>query len=236
MIHKLLSARLFFLVFVFLSSASIASDFPKNFFINYQAFQLEQDGGLIDINYTQKNNVYSIIAKTEFKGILKIFGDREFISEGIIDIKQFKPYNFEHKNKLNENKNIHVKFHHDKKKLSVNYKKSTKDYDLGEDYQDLLSFLLQFNFEEKKDHYKFNVVEGRRLNTYVYKKLKTQPIHYKGFQLNADLFEGNIEGRKNSTHYIWLANSKYRLPIKIKVKTKVGLPVEIKMIDTNLEM
>ena len=107
MIHKLLSARLFFLVFLFLSSASIASNFPKSFFIKYQAFQLEQDGGLIDINYTEKNNLYSIIAKTEFKGILKIFGDREFISEGTIDIKQFKPYNFEHKNKLNENKNIH---------------------------------------------------------------------------------------------------------------------------------
>ena len=144
MIHKLLSARLFFLVFVFLSSASIASDFPKNFFINYQAFQLEQDGGLININYTQKNNVYSIIAKTEFKGILKIFGDREFISEGIIDIKQLKPYNFEHKNKLNENKNIHVKFHHDKKKLSVSFKKSTKDYDL-ERIIDLDNPLLNHN-------------------------------------------------------------------------------------------
>lgn len=212
-----------------------SKEFPKSFFIDYEIKQLDQDGGLVKLVYNQNNDLYSIVINTKTKGILKLFGDRQISSDGYISKNGFKPVYFDHKNKINPKKNIQSKFLYDLKKIDVTYKGEVKQYDLGNDYLDLATFLFQFNFKKKKQkEYLFNVVEGKKMQTFKYKFIKDQTIAIKNQKIKSELFEGKVNNKEKSKHYIWISKQPYRLPIKVKMRTDFGLMLDFEMHKNNL--
>lgn len=227
---------LFFGIFFITESVWAAKELPNKFFLQYQLYQAGLNAGKVIIIFSQKQNQYYLKASISTEGILKLFGDKEIKSDGIINSKGFVPNNFEAQNFRNPKKNILVAFDRQNKKIIINYKNNLSEKKYTIEPIDLASLLLQFNFEKNKEHYDFNVVTGKKIKEFKYKKLKNEIIKIGSKSFTAEAYEGNIVNKKNHTHFIWLSKSLYRIPIKIRIRTKLGFLVDAVLVKTSLSL
>ena len=209
--------------------------FPNNFHSEYQLLQQSNNLGRVIVDFNQKNNQYEIKAITKAEGILKLLGNREVISRGQLSIDRFSPEIFELKNKKKPKKNILAVFDAKSKQVKLTYKKETKNILLKEKHFDVLTYLYQFNFESlSKKNYIFEVVDGKKSRTYLYNKVRSELVTTSAGSLEADVYEGEIKGKSNSIHYIWVLREPYRIPLKIEIKTDIGINIEQILVKTNL--
>ena len=209
--------------------------FPKNFHSEYQLLQKSNNLGRVIVDFNQKNNQYEIRAITKAEGILKLLGDREVVSKGQLSIDGFSPKIFELKNKKKPKKNILAVFDSKGKQVKLTYKQETKSIALKEKHSDVLTYLYQFNFEPlSKKKYIFEVIDGKKSRTYLYNKVRSEFISTIYGSLEADVYEGEIKEKSNSTHYLWILREPYRIPLKIEIKTDIGINIEQILVKTNL--
>jgi hypothetical protein len=223
------------LIFLLCSFSVGAKLFPKNFHSEYQLLQKSNNLGRVIVDFNQKNNQYEIKAITKAEGILKLLGDREVVSKGQLSIDGFSPQIFELKNKKKPKKNILAIFDSKDKQVKLTYKQETKNILLEEKHFDVLTYLYQFNFESlSKKKYIFEVVDGKKSRTYLYNKIRSELVKTSAGSLEADVYEGQIKGKSNSIHYIWVLREPYRIPLKIEIKTDIGINIEQILVKTNL--
>jgi hypothetical protein len=99
----------------------------------------------------------------------------------------------------------------------------------------VLTYLYQFNFESlNKKIYIFEIVDGKKSRTYLYKKIRQEFIETGVGNLEADVYEGEIKGKNNSKHFLWILRKPYRVPLKIKIKTDIGIDISQVLVKTNL--
>ena len=222
-------------IFLLCSFSVGAKLFPKNFHSEYQLLQKSNNLGRVIVDFNQKNNQYEIKAITKAEGILKLLGDREVVSKGQLSIDGFSPQIFELKNKKRPKKNILAIFDSKDKQVKLTYKQETKNILLEEKHFDVLTYLYQFNFESlSKKNYIFEVVDGKKSRTYLYNRIRREFIKTIVGSLEADVYEGEIKGKSNSIHYIWVLREPYRIPLKIEIKTDIGINIEQILVKTNL--
>jgi hypothetical protein len=222
-------------IFLLCSFSVGAKLFPKNFHSEYQLLQKSNNLGRVIVDFNQKNNQYEIKAITKAEGILKLLGDREVVSKGQLSIDGFSPQIFELKNKKKPKKNILAIFDSKDKQVKLTYKQETKNILLEEKHFDVLTYLYQFNFESlSKKNYIFEVVDGKKSRTYLYNKVRSELVTTSAGSLEADVYEGEIKGKSNSIHYIWVLREPYRIPLKIEIKTDIGINIEQILVKTNL--
>jgi len=234
-----LSLKLFrnlsFVIFSLCVLSVEAKLFPNNFHSEYQLIQKSNNLGRVIVDFNQKNNQYEIKAITKAEGILKLLGDREVVSKGQLSIDGFSPQIFKLKNKKKPKKNILAVFDSKNKQVKLTYKQETKNILLKQKHFDVLTYLYQFNFESlSKKKYTFEVVDGKKSRAYLYNKVRREFIKVMSKSLEADVYEGEIEGKSNSTHYLWILREPYRIPLKIEIKTDIGINIEQILIKTNL--
>jgi len=226
---------LWVVIFSLYSFSVGAKLFPKNFHSEYQLLQKSNNLGRVIIDFNRKNNQYEIKAITKAEGILKLLGDREVISKGQLSIDGFSPKIFELKNKKKPKKNILAVFDSKDKQVKLTYKQETKSILLKKKHFDVLTYLYQFNFESlSKKNYIFEVVDGKKSRKYIYNKVRREYINTIYGSLEADVYEGEIKGKSNSTHYLWILIEPYRIPLKIEIKTDIGVNIEQILVKTNL--
>ena len=226
---------LWVVVFSLCSFSVGAKLFPKNFHSEYQLLQKGNNLGRVIVDFNQKNNQYEIKAITKAEGILKLLGDREVVSNGELSIDGFSPKKFELKNKKKPKKNILAIFDAKNKQVKLTYKQETKNILLKGKHFDVLTYLYQFNFESlSKKNYIFEVVDGKKSRTYLYNRVGREFIKTIAGDLEADVYEGEIKGKSNSTHYLWVLREPYRIPLKIEIKTDIGINIEQILVKTNL--
>ena len=226
---------LWVVIFSLYSFSVEAKLFPKNFHSEYQLLQKSNNLGRVFVDFNQKNNQYEIKAVTKAEGILKLLGDREVVSTGQLSIDGFSPQIFELKNKKKPKKNILAVFDSKDKKVKLTYKQETKNIGLKNKHFDVLTYLYQFNFESlSKKNYNFEVVDGKKSRIYLYNKVRREFIKTFAGSLEADVYEGEIKGKSNSTHYLWILRKPYRIPLKIEIKTDIGVDIEQILVKTNL--
>src|SRR6056300_613194 len=181
-----------FLIFILAASLNVYSQtFPTNFFIDYEIKQLDQEGGILKVVFTQDKNLYSLTAYSETIGILKLFGDRQITSDGLISKNGFKHFYFSHKN-------------------------------------------IKKTEENNKKKYQFNVVEGKKMRIYEYEFIKDQVLTIDEQLIDSKIFEGKVNKDDRTKHYVWISKNPYRIPLKIKVTTDLGLLLDLKINKTNL--
>ena len=228
--------RYLWVVIFSLCSFSVGAKlFPKNFHSEYQLLQKNNNLGRVVVDFNQKKNQYEIKAITKAEGILKLLGDREVISKGKLSIDGFSPLIFKLKNKKKPKKNILTVFDSKNKQVKLTYKQQTKNIELKDNHFDVLTYLYQFNFESlSKKNYIFEVVDGKKSRTYLYNKVRSELMTTNAGSLEADVYEGEIKGKSNSIHYIWVLREPYRIPLKIEIKTDIGINIEQILVKTNL--
>tara|TARA_B100000902_G_scaffold19064_2_gene22891 strand:+ start:960 stop:1673 length:714 start_codon:yes stop_codon:yes gene_type:complete len=234
--HKLkLSNYFYILILSFFTLIEEAKSFPNSFHSEYHLYQKQNFLGNVIVNFKKENNEYEIKALTKAQGIMKILGDSEIISKGKINLKGFSPQKFKLKNKKKPKKNILAIFNLKEKKIQINYKQQISSYLLKNNHLDILSYLYQFNFESlDKKKYNFNIVDGKRSRTYVYKKIRQEFIKTGIGNLEADVYEGEIIEKDNSKHLLWILRKPYRIPLQIEIKTKIGININQVLVETNL--
>ena len=226
---------LWVVIFSLLSFSVGAQLFPKSFHSEYQLLQKSNNLGRVIVDFNQKNNQYEIKAITKAEGILKLLGNREVISKGKLSVDGFSPLIFKLKNKKKPKKNILAVFDSKDKQVKLTYKQETKNIVLKEKHFDVLTYLYQFNFESlSKKKYTFEVVDGKKSRTYLYNKVRSELVTTSAGSLEADVYEGEIKGKSNSIHYIWVLREPYRIPLKIEIKTDIGINIEQILVKTNL--
>ena len=224
-----------FVIFSLCSFSIEAKLFPKNFHSEYQLLQKSNNLGRVIVDFNKNNNKYEIKAITKSEGILRLIGDREVISKGKLSIDGFSPQIFKLKNKKKPKKNILAVFDSKDKRVKLTYKEETKSILLKEKHLDVLSYLYQFNFESlNKKKYIFEIVDGKKSRTYLYKKIRQEFIETGVGNLEADVYEGEIKGKNNSKHFLWILREPYRVPLKIKIKTDIGIDISQVLVKTNL--
>jgi hypothetical protein len=222
-------------IFLLCSFSVGAKLFPKNFHSEYQLLEKSNNLGRVIVDFNQKNNQYEIKAVTKAEGILKLLGDREVFSTGDLSIDGFSPKKFELKNKKKPKKNLLAIFDSKNKQVELTYRQETKNIFLKERHFDVLTYLYQFNFESlSKKNYIFEVVDGKKSRTYLYNRIRREFIKTIVGSLEADVYEGEIKGKSNSIHYIWVLREPYRIPLKIEIKTDIGINIEQILVKTNL--
>ena len=234
-----LSLKLFkdlsFLLFLLCAFSAEAKLFPKNFHSEYKLLQKSNNLGRVIVDFNQKNNQYEIKAITKSEGILKLLGDREVISKGQLNIDGFSPKIFKLKNKKKPKKNVLAVFDYKDEQVKLTYKQETKNILLKEKHFDVLTYLYQFNFESlSKKKYIFEVIDGKKSRTYSYNKVRSESLITSSGRLEADVYEGVIKGKNNSIHYVWILREPYRIPLKIEIKTDIGIDIEQILVKTNL--
>ncbi|NQW34499.1 MAG: hypothetical protein HQ470_01675, partial [Methylophilales bacterium] len=51
-----------------------------------------------------------------------------------------------------------------------------------------------------------------------------------------ELYEGRIVEKEDSIHYVWVSKGKYRVPVKLRVMTDVGLLIDQTVVRTSLAL
>lgn len=240
MILRLKLSSLYFLslflsLSLFYSLNLEAKIFPKKFNSEYSLYYEENFIGQVLVDFRQKNNQYRIKALTKVDGIMKLVGNREISSKGQISSNGFKPEIFNLKNKKRPKKNVLAVFDYQKKEVQINYKDKNFKHLLTNKNLDLITYLYQFNFESlNKKNYIFKVIDGKHNRIYLYNKIRQDSIATDIGILEADVYEGKIKEKKNSEHYLWMLREPYRIPLKIEIKTDIGININQILLKTNL--
>ena len=237
MSHRLKLTRFLFFLIFFTKFISAAQDFPDQFYMEYELTQAKKNIGNITVKYKNKNKNYSLNAITEGQGILRLLGNRELYSEGIINSKGFTPKIFMLKNIKKPRKNIVAIFQPSSKKIEIKYKDQTSLLDLKPRNLDLAIYLYQFNFEKRNQpEYNFTVLDGKKIRDYGYTKIRDEIIEVNDKPIATELYEGKIVAKENSKHYVWISKGKYRIPLKLKLMTNFGVTIEQRMVKTSLPL
>ena len=237
MSHKLKLNRLFVLFVFFANLISAAQNFPDQFYVEYELTQSSKHVGTINIEYESKNKNYTFKAVTEGKGILRLLGNRKLYSKGIIHSKGFNPKKFELKNTKKPKKDISAIFQPSIRKIEIKYKGEKIFLEMKPKVLDIAIYLYQFNFEKKgQNNYKFNVLEGKKIREYGYKKIRDEIIEVNNKKIVTELYEGQIVTREKSKHYVWISKGKYRVPLKLRLTTDFGLTIHQRLVKTNIKL
>jgi hypothetical protein len=225
-------------IFLVLTSTNLfAKEFPATFDIKYQLTHTTKNVGEVGITFAQSKGTYTFEVSTYAAGILRLLGDRKLVSKGEVGKNGFKPTSFEFINVKKPNKNIKSEFSYDTKLITTYYNDKVLSGEFPAGTLDLAIYLFQFNFIKSKNSvYSFKILEGKKVRIYRYKKLKQEDVKVNKKIIKADLYEGNIEGRDNSTHYVWFSKKNYRVPIKLKIQTDFGLLIEQTLVNTSLNL
>lgn len=225
----------FIVIFLTLSLNALAKDFPENFSMVYDLYQTSSKLGKVDVDYSQSKNNYKLNILVKGQGILSLMGDRKLTSQGKIKNQHFYPVKFEHRNSKRPKKNITSEFLYDKKLIKSTYKGRIIEKKLLDGTLDVAVFLMQFNFiNTMKTSYNFEVFQGKKTRTYSYKKIKDISIEIDKRIIETELYKGEIIGRENSTHQVWISKNNYRVPVKLTIPTDLGFIVNQELISTNL--
>jgi hypothetical protein len=237
MIRPLKLSSLVFIV-IFLSQQIWAQQLlPDQFTMEYELKQSDQNVGKMFIQYKSQNKKYSLRAVTEGEGFLKLLGNRELLSEGLVTSKGFSPRLFAVKNIKRPNKDINGTFNIATNKINIQYRGEESSFDLKPRDLDLAVYLYQFNYEKKgQEIYRFNVLEGKRIREYEYKKIRDEVIDISAKKVAVELYEGQILEKEDSIHYVWVSKGKYRVPVKLRVMTDVGLLIDQTVVRTSLAL
>jgi len=246
--HKYKLSKYLLVLVLFSQSLFAFKKLPENFYINYEIFQsikirnvdIEKSqisSGEIKIKYKSKIKKYDLNVQIITKKFLKLYGDKEFQSSGEIGESGLLFHTFLLKDIKKPKKNRYVTY--DRKKGLVympsrNYQTIEKKF-VG-NLLDIPSLIMQFQFEKPKSNYSFDFFYKKKIRNIVYKKMKDESIKINGNIYLSELYEGKILLAKNSKHLIWLSKGPYRIPIKIRLKMKGGLMIDLNLKTTDLKL
>ena len=191
--------------------------------------------GIAKIVYQQLPNgdQYQIKSLIQAKGLVSlVMPDLFQMSDGYLDGTGLKPAHYLYQFGDKKAKTFHADFDWERKKLTLRSEKGEEQFELGDDTQDLLSFMYQFMFVPPLQNMKLSITNGKKLGVYDYTFEGEETISTKIGDLKTFHLLRIAEDSEKMTE-LWLALDYQHVPVKIRETDKEGKFYEFQV--TNLK-
>ncbi len=195
-------------------------------------YQIQSNGiviGRVQENYARKGGTYSIQSVTRSEGILKAFLDDEVSahSDGRFGPKGLRPNLFEQKRRGNASRDMRASFDWNKRVMQAEFRGETKEHALPDGTQDRLSVFYQFmNTSPKADVLELQVVNGRKVERYTYRKVDEPRLATPAGEFETIHYARVLEDGQHNRTEVWLAKDRHYLPVRIVVDGPKGLMLD----------
>ena len=177
--------------------------------------------GQVALNYTIKNNNYTITSIGEASGLVSLFvpGKHVQVSQGKVTREGLKPESFWIERGQKADKRDSVQFDWSQQILTYPLR-NRESVSLPDKAQDFLSFLYQFSFVPPHANQEVFVTDGRKLDRYTYDLIGEENLETPLGLVATLHLAARKEGRIAAE--LWLAKEYELLPVKIQLVDKKG--------------
>ncbi len=214
-------------LFAMLLMASGVQAQPKKIELEYEVSRNGHTFGTVQESYTQEGSQYQIISTTKGDGLYALLGERVLTSKGTVTKAGLVPTEFKLKRGDNEKKSLAASFDWTTNTLNMLVKGDIRKEKLSPGAQDLASYAYQFMFTPPTgEQVSVALTTGKKFDQYVYNiESSDTALNLAGTQYETvHLVNAEADGKKKKE--LWLARSKYYIPVKYLVVDDDGDKIE----------
>ena len=163
---------------------------------------------------------------------MKIIGEHKVLANGIIKNDTLQTRAIQRLNLKKNEASSTTQINYEKQLIVIDKKNKNKKYLLRENTQDILTHLFEFNTElDSTKKIELNIADTIGYKKFTYVITAEENIKVNNQLIKTIKYEGSVKEKK-LTHTLWVAK-KSRIPIKLVVKTRIGV-IQINLSDTNI--
>jgi hypothetical protein len=193
--------------------------------------------GTIEEQFTREGENYKIVSVTDTAGPLRIFlrDQLTVTSEGTITANGLKPNIYQFARRNDQKKNISSVFDWDKQQIISRHGSESEVFELPPGTQDRISAMYQFMFNvPRTNEVSLWMSQGKKAERYRYRKLGEPTLTVGQENLATVYYEREAKEGESKVH-LWLAKSKYYLPVKIIFEDSHGASLEQMLVSLHSE-
>ena len=193
--------------------------------------------GTIDEQFTRDGDRYKIVSETETAGPLRLFlrDTLTVTSEGTIGAAGLKPNSYQFARRNDQKKNISAVFDWDQHQIASRHNGESETFDLPDGTQDRISAMYQFMFNiPRASEVSVWMSQGKQAELYRYRKLGEPMLTLNKENIPTVYYAREAKAGESRAH-LWLAKSKYYLPVKIMFEDAHGASLEQALVSLHTE-
>lgn len=193
--------------------------------------------GTIDEQFTRDGDRYKIVSETETAGPLRLFlrDTLTVTSEGTIGAAGLKPNSYQFARRNDQKKNISAVFDWDQHQIASRHNGESETFDLPDGTQDRISAMYQFMFNiPRASEVSVWMSQGKQAELYRYRKLGEPMLTLNKENIPTVYYAREAKTGESRAH-LWLAKSKYYLPVKIMFEDAHGASLEQALVSLHTE-
>jgi hypothetical protein len=224
------------IVALLLFAVNIAFAQPKSISLEYDITRNGKHFGTVKEVFTQDGKQYHVRSVTKGTGIYALLGERVLMSKGEVTANGLKPMQFELLRGDSERKSLRADFDWTKNILNMLVKGKTRTATLVPGTQDLASYAYQFMYTPPMgDMVRVPLTTGKKLKQYDYKVAADNVVVKAGGAQYKTIHLVNASADSKKKKELWLAKTKYCIPVRYLVIDKHGDKLEQTLTKINVE-
>lgn len=193
--------------------------------------------GTIEEQFTRVGDHYKIVSETETAGPLRLLlrDQLTITSEGTVDAGGLRPNNYQFTRRDDQKKNISAVFDWNEHQIISHHAGDSEKFDLPASTQDRISAMYQFMFSSPRTkEVSLRMSQGKKAELYNYRK-QGEPVLTVNKQNIPTVYYARDAKEGESRAHLWLAKTKYYLPVKIVFEEANGASVEQMLVTLHTE-
>ena len=193
--------------------------------------------GTIDEQFSRDGDHYKIVSATETAGPLRLFlrDTLTVTSEGTIGAAGLKPDSYQFARRNDQKKNISAVFDWDQHQIASRHNGESETFDLPDGTQDRISAMYQFMFSiPRTAEVSVWMSQGKQAELYRYQKIGEPMLTLNKENIPTVYYAREAKAGESRAH-LWLAKSKYYLPVKIMFEDPHGASLEQLLVSLHAE-
>ena len=208
--------------------SQVGRDTPTTVKATYKLYKAGIWIGTTEERFTRNGDHYKIVSETETAGPLRLFlrDQLTITSEGTVDAGGLKPNVYQFTRRNDQKKNISAVFDWSGHVIVSRHAGESEKFDLPAATQDRISAMYQFMFSIPRTiEVSQRMSQGRKAELYNYRRLG-EPVLTVNNENIPTVYYARVEKEGESRAHLWLAKTKYYLPVKIVFEEANGASIE----------
>ncbi|MCY7388475.1 MAG: DUF3108 domain-containing protein [Burkholderiales bacterium] len=210
---------------------------PKSITATYKVYKAGIWIGTVEEHFSRDGDTYKIVSDTETAGPLRLLLREKVTlsSEGSVGVEGLKPSTYAFTRRNEQKRNIFAIFDWQSHQIVSRHTGESEVFDLPEGTQDRISAMYQFMFSVPRT-LDVNVwmSQGKKAELYHYRKQGEPMLTMNGERIPTVYYARDVKAGESKAH-LWLATTKYHLPVKIIFEDKNGSSLEQVLVGLQIE-
>ena len=184
--------------------------------------------GRVSENFVRKGDDYRIESTTRTEGLLKLFLNDSITlrSEGRVNGGGLQPLRFAQTRSGDHSRDIAATFDWEKSLLRSDFRGERSVVPLPRGTQDRLSVMYQFMFLVPGDEVAMVMSNGRKVDSYTYRRVEDVPVRTPAGSFETARFERVTASEKESHAQVWIAKDRFNIPVRVVFEDSSGIQLE----------